>query len=87
LVQGTVLAVLDASVRAFLDHPDFASGLLSLVNQGGDSDVAGAAYGQLAGAYYGAAALPAAWLSTLSDVESLSAIADQLLTCREVSLQ
>jgi len=87
LAPGSVLAVLDASVRAFLDHTDFPSGLLSLVNQGGDSDVAGAAYGQLAGAYYGAAALPAAWLSTLSDVESLSAIADQLLTCREVSLQ
>jgi ADP-ribosyl-[dinitrogen reductase] hydrolase len=87
LVQGTVLAVLDAAVRAFLDHPDFASGLLSLVNQGGDSDVAGAAYGQLAGAHYGAAALPSAWLSTLSDLESLGAMADQLLTCREVSLQ
>ena len=87
LAPGTILAVLDAVVRAFLDHPDFASGLLSLVNQGGDSDVAGAAYGQLAGAHYGAAALPAAWLATLTDLESLSLMADQLLTCREVSLQ
>jgi ADP-ribosyl-[dinitrogen reductase] hydrolase len=87
LSQGTVLAVLDAVVRAFLDHPDFASGLLALVNQGGDSDVAGAAYGQLAGAHYGAAALPVAWLSSLPDLESLGALADQLLTCREVSLK
>ena len=87
LPPGTVLAVLDSVVRALLDTDDFASGLLWLVNQGGDSDVAGAAYGQLAGAYYGTLALPAAWLACLVDLESYSVLADQLLTHPEVSLE
>jgi ADP-ribosylglycohydrolase len=55
---GTVLAVLDAVVRVFLAHDDFASGLQAVLARGGETDVACAAYGQLAGALYGAEGIP-----------------------------
>jgi ADP-ribosylglycohydrolase len=85
--QATILTLLEDVLRAFLASPDFATGLLQLVNQGGDSDVAGAAYGQLAGAARGLDAIPAAWRATLPDAERLQRFADQLLRSRGVSLQ
>ena len=58
LRAGTILAVLDDVVRAFVSHDDFESGLRDVLARDGDTDVAAAAYGQLAGALYGAEGIP-----------------------------
>jgi ADP-ribosylglycohydrolase len=75
----TILTVLDDVARAFADSEEFAPGLLGLVNRGGESDVAGAAYGQLAGAFQGLAAIPAAWRAALPAPSLLERFAEQLL--------
>jgi ADP-ribosyl-[dinitrogen reductase] hydrolase len=49
------------------------------VNLGDDADTTGAVYGQLAGAYYGAAAIPASWLACLARRDLIEAYAERLL--------
>ena len=49
--------------------------MLRAVNLGEDADTTGAIVGQLAGAYYGAQAIPPAWLNALAmrgDIEELA---------------
>ena len=75
----TILTVLDDVGRVFASGEDFATGALRVVNLGGDSDVAGAAYGQLCGALQGTAGLPGPWLQSLADAPRLERFADQLL--------
>lgn len=77
--SGTILSALDAAVRAFAGSEDFGSGVLTLVNRGGDCDVTAAAYGQLMGAYLGEEAIPQAWRAALSDAALLNRYADALL--------
>ena len=54
--------LLEAALWAF-QHARLVRGRLpcSAVNLGDDADTTGAVYGQLAGAFYGAEAIPAAW--------------------------
>lgn len=60
-IVETVQTVFDA-----LFHTDtFEDCLVTAVNRGGDADTTGALAGQLAGALYGHAALPARWLRRL----------------------
>lgn len=66
------LGVFEASVA-------WRDGALRCANRGGDSDVLTAAYGQLAGAHYGAAAIPAAWRNSLARRELIVDYADRLL--------
>jgi ADP-ribosylglycohydrolase len=73
------VAVLQRIVGAVLAAAGFREGLLAIVNQGGDSDVHGALYGQLAGALYGSPGIPRAWTSALLRREVLSDMADRLL--------
>jgi ADP-ribosylglycohydrolase/protein-tyrosine phosphatase len=61
------------------DTGGYREGLLRIVNLGGDSDVNGALFGQLAGAYYGAEGIPAAWRSGLLRRDLLADLADRLL--------
>ena len=75
----TILTVLEDVARAFAGSEDFASGILTLVNRGGESDVAAAAYGQLAGAYYGVEAIPGPWRDALLGLPRLEHLADQML--------
>jgi ADP-ribosyl-[dinitrogen reductase] hydrolase len=49
------------------------------VNLGDDADTTGAVYGQLAGAYYGAGAIPAEWLGRLAMRDEIESMADRLL--------
>jgi ADP-ribosyl-[dinitrogen reductase] hydrolase len=49
------------------------------VNLGGDADVTGALYGQLAGAHYGVAALPATWRAAVLRRDVIEGLADRLL--------
>jgi ADP-ribosyl-[dinitrogen reductase] hydrolase len=57
---------------------EFRAGALRIANMGGDSDVIGAIHGQLAGAFFGQAALPGAWLRSLAQVDRIEAFAGRL---------
>ena len=55
---GWVVDTFHAALWAFNGSTDFYNGLEAVVNLGGDSDTAGAVYGQIAGAYYGFHGIP-----------------------------
>jgi ADP-ribosylglycohydrolase len=74
----TIIEVLEAALWAFDQTRDFASGVLLVANLGEASDVASAAYGQLAGAFYGAAAIPPGWRSALLRLDLIESMAEQL---------
>jgi ADP-ribosyl-[dinitrogen reductase] hydrolase len=57
-----------------------------VANLGGNSDVATAAYGQLAGAYYGVGAIPGTWRNSLIGKDSIEMLADRLLAHAMVTL-
>jgi len=67
MIQGTgfVVRALEAALWAFHRGRTFEEGALLAVNLGDDADTTGAIYGQLAGAYYGASAIPGKWLRLL----------------------
>ncbi len=76
---GNILDCLRTVLWAFARARNFREGALLAVNLGGDADVAGAAYGQLAGAYYGVAALPPTWRAAVLRREMIEEFADRLL--------
>jgi ADP-ribosyl-[dinitrogen reductase] hydrolase len=77
--SGTAAAALAVALEAFAATDNFREAVLHAANCGGDSDVAGAACGQLAGAHYGAAAIPAAWRDCLLQGSLIESYADRLL--------
>ena len=58
---GYVVESLEAAWWAFHRSDGFRQGALPAVNLGDDADTTGAIHGQIAGALYGAEAIPAAW--------------------------
>jgi ADP-ribosyl-[dinitrogen reductase] hydrolase len=74
-----VIEVLDAALWAFRSTDNFRDGALKVANLGGNSDVAAAVYGQLAGAHYGVNAIPAQWRSSLIRKDLIEGLADRLL--------
>ena len=70
---GYVVKSLEAALWAFYNSNDFKTGVLLAVNLGEDADTTGAVYGQIAGAYYGAADIPESWrekITLLDEIES-----------------
>lgn len=59
--SGYVVQSLEAALWAFYNSSSFEEGCLKAVNLGDDADTTGAVYGQLAGAFYGAVAIPEGW--------------------------
>ena len=55
-------------------------GALAVVNLGDDADTTGAIYGQLAGAIYGAEAIPGEWLEKLVMKREIEAMAEGCLS-------
>ncbi|MBY5990505.1 ADP-ribosylglycohydrolase family protein [Ferrimonas balearica] len=76
--SGYVVHSLEAALWSFFHSNSFAEGALLAANLGEDADTTAAIYGQLAGAYYGRAALPQAWLEKLAWRDSISALARML---------
>lgn len=77
-VRGTgyVVESLEAALWSFHGTHSFEEGVLAAANLGDDADTTAAVYGQLAGAYYGASAIPERWLEQLamrSEIERLVA--------------
>jgi ADP-ribosyl-[dinitrogen reductase] hydrolase len=77
--NGTVTEALAIALEAFAATDNFRDAVLHAANHGGNSDVAAAACGQLAGAHYGASAIPAAWRDCLLQRDLIEAYADRLL--------
>ena len=69
---------MEAALWAFSRSDSFREGALLAVNLGNDADTTGAIYGQLAGTFYGAEAIPAAWKATLAKRELIIDLADRL---------
>lgn len=76
---GYVVESLEAALWAFHRSTSFRDGALLAVNLGEDADTTGAVYGQIAGAFYGAGAIPEGWRSKLAHWELIESYADQLL--------
>ena len=75
---GYVVESLEAALWAFASTESFADAVLAAVNLGDDSDTTGAVCGQIAGAYYGAGAIPGDWLEQLKMREKIETLADRL---------
>jgi ADP-ribosyl-[dinitrogen reductase] hydrolase len=80
-IQGTgyVVRSLEAALWAFHNSQSFEEGCLLAVNLGDDADTTGAVYGQLAGAFYGATAIPARWAAKLALRGGIESLATGLL--------
>ena len=75
---GYVVDALEAALWAFGHSNDFRDGALLAVNLGDDADTTGAIYGQIAGAHYGAEAIPNSWRTKLTMLTEITTLADQL---------
>ena len=79
-IEGTgyVVRALEAALWAFHKSDDFREGALLAANLGDDADTTTAIYGQLAGAHYGAEAIPAEWRERLTMAREIASMADRL---------
>jgi len=75
---GYVVECLEAALWAFAKGDSFEEGALLAVNLGDDADTTGAVYGQLAGAYYGAAGIPECWQARIARAGLITGLADGL---------
>lgn len=76
--SGYVVRSLEAALWAFYHSQDYRHGCLLAANLGDDADTTAAIYGQLAGAYYGEAGIPPAWLEKLALRELIEEYATRL---------
>ncbi len=63
--SGYIVDTLRAVFQSLFATASFESALVDVVNRGGDADTTGAVLGMIAGALYGADAIPRRWLSAL----------------------
>ena len=63
---GYCVASLEAALWCFFNSESFEEAVLLAANLGDDADTTAAVCGQLAGAHYGARAIPPSWLSRLA---------------------
>lgn len=75
---GYVTHTLEAALWCFWKTDNFEEAVLNAVNLGGDADTVGAVCGQLAGAFYGCQAIPAAWVEDLTKSGLIRETADNL---------
>ena len=81
-----VLDSLKTAVWAVLRTHSFEDAVCMTVNLGDDADTNGAVTGALAGAAYGAAAIPPRWTAALLHRERILSVADRLATLADVAL-
>jgi ADP-ribosyl-[dinitrogen reductase] hydrolase len=75
---GYVVHSLEAALWCFWKTNTFEEAVLEAANLGGDADTTAAICGQIAGAHYGAAAIPDRWLARLAMRQDITKIADML---------
>ncbi|HBS54604.1 MAG TPA: ADP-ribosylglycohydrolase [Stenotrophomonas sp.] len=76
--SGYVVDSLEAAFWCFHRHDTFAAAVLEAANLGDDADTTAAVLGQLAGAFHGAAGIPAHWLQVLAMRAEIQVLADAL---------
>jgi len=81
---GFVVDSLEAALWAFHHTTDFREGCLKAANLGDDADTTAAVYGQVAGAFYGEAGIPAEWRERLAKSDLIVSLADQLHDLRDM---
>ncbi|MDR3323862.1 MAG: ADP-ribosylglycohydrolase family protein, partial [Zoogloeaceae bacterium] len=64
--SGYIVETLIAVFQAFFATDSFEACLIDVVNRGGDADTTGAIAGMIAGAWYGATAIPPRWQEALN---------------------
>jgi len=77
--SGYVVHTLEAALWSVANTNSFEEALILAVNLADDSDTVGAVTGQLAGALYGASAIPERWLAPLAWREKIEALSLALL--------
>ena len=77
--EGSAPAALASALDVFARTDNFRDAVLAAANLGGTSDVVTAVTGALAGAHYGAAAIPLLWRSSLAKLALLEDFSDRLL--------
>jgi ADP-ribosylglycohydrolase len=82
---GYVVDCLEAALWAFHATDSFEAAVLRAANLGDDADTTAAVCGQIAGAFYGAAAIPDKWLSRLAQRDTIEALAASLLSACPVA--
>ena len=75
---GYVVESLEAALWAFHKSPGFREGALLAANLGDDADTTAAIFGQIAGAHYGAEAIPGEWREVLAMAAEITSMADRL---------
>ena len=75
----TAPAALAAALDVFARTQNFRDAVLAAANLGGNSDVLAAVVGALAGAHYGAGAIPTLWRNSLMHKQLIEDCADRLL--------
>ncbi|HEU4516277.1 MAG TPA: ADP-ribosylglycohydrolase family protein, partial [Steroidobacteraceae bacterium] len=73
------VAALESALSAFEGADSLAGTLAAAASRPGDAATAAAIAGQVAGAYYGAEALPAGIRATLARADEIEALADRLV--------
>lgn len=76
--SGYVVHTLEAALWCFYHSQSLEEAILLAANLGDDSDTVAAVTGQIAGAFYGADAIPASWIETLYQSDKLHADAKTL---------
>jgi ADP-ribosyl-[dinitrogen reductase] hydrolase len=80
--SGYVVESLEAALWCFAKTGNFREAILMAANLGQDADTTAAICGQIAGAFYGEAGIPASWRYQLARGSELAELADQLLAGR-----
>lgn len=75
---GYCIDALEAAIWAVAHADDFRDAVLRAANLGDDADTTAAIAGQLAGARWGAASIPAAWLGKLVAADRIASLARAL---------
>ncbi|WP_254831493.1 ADP-ribosylglycohydrolase family protein [Haloglomus salinum] len=77
--SGYVVHTLETGLHHGLTAPSAEEAIVRAVNMGDDADTVGAVTGAVAGARFGATALPERWLDHIDEAEALRSLADALL--------
>lgn len=76
--SGYVVASFEAALWCFWKTETYKDAILAAANLGDDADTTAAICGQIAGAYYGEAAIPSGWLQKLARRKEIIQLADKL---------
>ena len=77
--NGYVLSTISASLWCLMNRPNLEEAIVAAVGLGKDTDTTAAVTGALAGAAYGASAIPARWLDRVQYRNELEELAAKLL--------